>query len=38
MQVPCPDVIKEYNSAMGGVDLVDMLIALYRAPMKTKRW
>ena len=38
LQVPFPDAIKEYNSAMGGVDLVDMLIALYRAPMKTKRW
>lgn len=38
MQVPCPDTVKEYNSAMGGVDLVDMLIALYRTPMKTKRW
>ena len=23
---------------MGDVDLVDKLIALYRAPMKTKRW
>ena len=38
LQVPCPDAIKEYNSAMGGVNLVDMLIAFYRAPMKTKRW
>ena len=38
MQVPCPDAIKEYNSARGGVDLVDMWIALYRAPRKTKRW
>ena len=38
LQVPCPDAVKEYNSAMGGVDLVDMLIALYRAPLKTSRW
>ena len=38
IQVPCPEIVKEYNSAMGGVDLADMLIALYRSPMKTKRW
>ena len=38
IQVPCPEVVREYNSAMGGVDLADMLIALYRSPMKTKRW
>ena len=38
MQFPCPDAIKEYNSAMGGVNLIDMSIAFYRAPMKTKRW
>ena len=38
IQVPCPEVVKEYNSGMGGVDLADMLISLYRIPMKTKRW
>ncbi|MEM6686592.1 MAG: transposase [Bacteroidota bacterium] len=38
IQVPCPEIVREYNSAMGGVDLADMLIALYRSPMKTKRW
>ena len=38
MQVPCLEAIKEYNSAMGGVKLVDLLVDLYRAPMKTKRW
>ena len=38
LQVPCLDAIKKNHSPMGDVDLVDKLIALYRAPMKTKRW
>ena len=36
--VPCPEIVKDYNSTMGGVDPADMLIALYRSPMKTHRW
>ena len=32
------DIVKNYNSAMGGVDLSDMLISLYRTPYKTGRW
>ena len=28
----------EYKKSMGGVDLADMLIALYRCKVKTKRW
>ena len=38
IQVQCPNVVKEYNKSMGGVDLADMLIALYRCKVKTKRW
>ena len=38
VQVPLPDIIAEYNSAMGGVDLADMLISLYRTAYKTIRW
>lgn len=30
--------MKEYNSTMGGVDLVDMLISLHHSPMKAKCW
>lgn len=28
MPVTCPNLIKKYNTYMGGVDLADMLIAL----------
>ena len=35
--VPCPEIVKDYNSAMRVVDLTDMLIALY-SPIKTHRW
>ena len=38
IDVQCPSVVIVYNSSMGGVDLVDMLIALYRTKIKTKRW
>lgn len=38
IQVQCPEMVKVYNKSMGGVDLVDMLIALYRCKIKTKRW
>lgn len=36
--VPCPNMIRHYNSHMGGVDLADMLIALYRTEMRAHRW
>lgn len=36
--IQCPQVVKAYNKSMGGVDLADMLIALYRIAVKTKRW
>ena len=35
--VDFPQIVKAYNKSMGGVDLVDMLIALYRISVKTKR-
>lgn len=37
-QVPCPAIVKSYNKSMGGVDLADMLISLYRIQARTKRW
>ena len=34
-----PDMVKEYNRSMGGVDINDMLISLYRVDIQTrKRW
>ena len=36
--IPCPQVVKQYNKSMAGVDLAHMLIAIYRIPCKTKRW
>jgi len=38
VQIDCPTVVEEYNKYMGGVDLADMLISLYRTTIKTKRW
>ena len=34
--VTCPYVTAAYNKCMGGVDLADMLIALYRTEVKTQ--
>ena len=36
--VPCPRIVYVYNKKMGGVDLADMLISLYRIQANTKRW
>ena len=33
-----PQIVKAYNKSMRGVDLADMLIALYCISAKTKRW
>lgn len=38
MPVPYPKIVEEYNTHMGGVDLADMFIALYRTNMKTHKW
>ncbi|KAJ8416033.1 hypothetical protein AAFF_G00380550 [Aldrovandia affinis] len=37
-QVSCPAVIKSYNANIGGIDKSDMLVHLYRTPLKSKRW
>ena len=38
VEVPYPDVVHQYNTHMGGVDLADMLISLYRIKLGTKKW
>lgn len=36
--VSCPWIIKKYNSTMGGVDLGNMFLALYKLPSRARRW
>lgn len=38
IDVPCPEIVHEYNKYMGGVDLCDMLLALYRIKLGTRKW
>lgn len=38
IDVPCPQIVKHYNTHMGGVDLADMLVALYRTGFRSHRW
>ncbi|KAJ8387597.1 hypothetical protein AAFF_G00152930 [Aldrovandia affinis] len=33
-----PAVVKKYNESMGGVDLFDQLIALYRTEIRSRKW
>uniref|UniRef100_A0A3B4U452 PiggyBac transposable element-derived protein domain-containing protein n=2 Tax=Seriola dumerili TaxID=41447 RepID=A0A3B4U452_SERDU len=36
--IPRPSIIHEYNSKMGGVDLVDRMMSYYRMNGRTKKW
>ena len=38
IEIDCPTVVQQYNKYMGGVDLSDMLISLYRTSITSKRW
>ncbi|CAH1965230.1 unnamed protein product [Acanthoscelides obtectus] len=38
IQIPQPNVIKEYNAFMGGVDLLDRVIGKYCMRSRTKKW
>lgn len=38
VHVPIPDMIKKYNAGMGGVDLLDSQVAVYRVPFRIKKW
>lgn len=36
--IPCPSTVREHNKFMGGVDLMDCLIALYRIHTRSKKY
>ena len=36
--IPCPQIVQQYNKSMGGVGLADMLLSLDRISCKTKGW
>ena len=38
VQVPCPAIVRESNEHMGGVDLFDMLMSLYKVDHKSNKW
>ncbi|XP_054462494.1 piggyBac transposable element-derived protein 3 [Anoplopoma fimbria] len=38
VRVPRPNIVAVYNKSMGGVDLLDSLIALYRNKIRSKKW
>ncbi|KAL7867876.1 hypothetical protein SRHO_G00092600 [Serrasalmus rhombeus] len=38
VMVSRPEVVKLYNDAMGGDDLLDQLVSLYRTEIRSKKW
>ncbi|CAK6978071.1 piggyBac transposable element-derived protein 3-like [Scomber scombrus] len=38
LMVSHPEVVKLYNEAMGGVDLLDQLVSLYHTEIRSKKW
>lgn len=38
IDITCPRIVHEYNKFMGGVDLCDMLLSLYRIKLKSNKW
>lgn len=38
IELPCPDIVQQYNKSMGGVDLADCLLALYRIHLRSKKY
>ena len=38
IDVKRPEIVRKYNHGMGGVDLLDQMISLYRIFIKSKKW
>lgn len=38
LSVKRPEIVRQYNHSMGGVDLLDQLISYYRIYIKSKKW
>lgn len=38
VDVPRPEIVKQYNHGMGGVDLMDRMLSYYRIFIKSKKW
>lgn len=38
VEIPRPLIVKEYNTNMGGIDLIDSMISYYRIKSRTKKW
>ncbi|XP_028413305.1 piggyBac transposable element-derived protein 3-like [Dendronephthya gigantea] len=38
VEIPRPQIVEEYNEHMGGVDLCDMLMALYRIKLRSTKF
>ncbi|CAG5001507.1 unnamed protein product [Parnassius apollo] len=38
IDIPCPKIIKDYNTHMGGVDLMDSFLGRHRIRMKSRKW
>ncbi|KAK2721905.1 hypothetical protein QYM36_002467 [Artemia franciscana] len=38
VEVDRPRIVRDYNKSMGGVDLTDMFLELYRTDIRSKKW
>ncbi|XP_068084817.1 piggyBac transposable element-derived protein 3-like [Anabrus simplex] len=38
IEIPRPEIVRKYNHGMGGVDLLDQLISLYRIFIRSRKW
>jgi hypothetical protein len=37
-EMNCPNIVQVYNKHMGGMDLLDSLLGLYRIHIRSKKW